>query len=76
MFNSPAYLRTSVRVLAYQAQAPKLKADMIEMESLLKRNYENAAMGNYTLWETGPEVALEILRASTKCRRMNALISS
>lgn len=58
-------------VLIYQAQAPKLKASVLEMEEALKKKYDDAATGDYTLWATGPDDALEMLRV----RRQNPLIT-
>lgn len=49
-------------VLTHQAQAPKLKATVLEIEEALKQKYEDATTGDYTLWATGPEDALEMLR--------------
>lgn len=47
-----------------QAQVPKLKQDILKIEDSLKRSYENAARGDYTLWATGPDVALDMIRVS------------
>lgn len=51
-------------MILYQAQAPKLKSDVLEMESVLKERCDAAAVGDYTLWNTGPEAALDMLRVS------------
>lgn len=59
----------SLPKLLYQAQAPKLKTDVLEMESALKERCDAAAVGDYTLWNTGPEVALEMLRVSESFQR-------
>lgn len=47
-----------------QAQAPKLKTDVLEMEGELKKRCDAAVVGDYTLWTTGPEAALDMLRVS------------
>lgn len=47
-----------------QAQAPKLKTDVLEMESELKKRCDATVVGDYTLWITGPEAALDMLRVS------------
>lgn len=47
-----------------QAQAPKLKIDLVEMEIVLKNKYEATLVGDYTRWATGPEAALDMLRVS------------
>lgn len=52
-------------LIAYQAQAPKLKADVLGMEINLKQRCDATALGAYTLWATGPEVALEMLQVSS-----------
>lgn len=48
-----------------QAQAPKLKTDVLRIESELKKRCDAAVVGDYTLWTTGPEAALDMLRVST-----------
>ncbi|CAM9114065.1 unnamed protein product, partial [Sphacelaria rigidula] len=45
-----------------KAQAPKLKVDVVDMENFLRSSYDIATTAEYTLWVTGPEVALEMLR--------------
>ncbi|CAM9198488.1 unnamed protein product, partial [Ectocarpus sp. 12 AP-2014] len=47
-----------------KAQAPKLKTDVLEMESVLKARCDAISVGEYTLWATGPETALDMLRAA------------
>lgn len=61
-----------------QGQAPKLKTDVLEMESVLKQRCDEAAVGDYTLWNTGPEAALDMLRVSEsfKGRCVGAILSS
>lgn len=47
------------------------------MESVLKERCDAAADGDYTLWTTGPEAALEMLRVSYQGRcPVNVLLSS
>lgn len=55
---------TYCRYIVCQAQAPKLKTDVLDMESVLKQRCDKAAVGGYTLWNTGPEAALDMLRVS------------
>lgn len=52
-------------IIICQAQAPKLKTDVLDMESALKQRCDAAADGDYTLWNTGPEAALDMLRVSS-----------
>ncbi|CAM9153876.1 unnamed protein product [Ectocarpus fasciculatus] len=47
-----------------KAQAPKLKTDVLEMESVLKARCDAVSVGEYTLWATGPETALDMLRVA------------
>lgn len=51
-------------IILCQVQAPKLKTDVHEMESFLKQRCDAAAVGDYTLWNTGPKAALDMLRVS------------
>ncbi|CAM9165488.1 unnamed protein product, partial [Laminaria digitata] len=47
-----------------KAQAPMLKADVLEMENALQERCNAVALGDYTLWAVGPEAALDMLRAA------------
>lgn len=43
-----------------------LKADVLEMENALQERCDAVALGEYTLWAVGPEVALDMLRVRKK----------
>lgn len=45
-----------------KAQAPMLKADVLEMEKALQERCNALALGDYTLWAVGPDAALDMLR--------------
>lgn len=50
--------------LPVQAQAPKLRAEILELEAHLRGIYGDAIAKDYTLWATGPEAALEMIQVS------------
>lgn len=60
-------------LVVYKAQAPMLKADVLEMENALQGRCNTLAQGDYTLWAVGPEAALDMLRVRKNTSRVSPL---